>query len=96
MFVCVCAFALVCVCVCSCVCVSLFVCVVLLCVRVLLCVCMCLCVQIRRALLQLLFPEKPFHWARHVAIAVCLLFCVNLLVILVPNIRDIFGIIGTA
>jgi hypothetical protein len=55
---------------------------------------MCLCVQIRRALLQLLFPEKPFHWARHVAIAVCLLFCVNLLVILVPNIRDIFGIIG--
>ncbi|KAM4611076.1 sodium-coupled neutral amino acid transporter 5b [Polymixia lowei] len=49
---------------------------------------------IRRALLQLLFPEKPFHWVRHVAIALCLLFAVNLLVILVPNIRDIFGIIG--
>uniref|UniRef100_A0A668ABD1 Solute carrier family 38 member 5b n=1 Tax=Myripristis murdjan TaxID=586833 RepID=A0A668ABD1_9TELE len=49
---------------------------------------------IRRALLQLLFPEKPFHWIRHIAIAVCLLFAVNLLVILVPNIRDIFGIIG--
>ncbi|XP_062397333.1 sodium-coupled neutral amino acid transporter 5b isoform X2 [Sardina pilchardus] len=49
---------------------------------------------IRRALLQLLFPEKPFHWARHIGIAVCLLFVVNLLVILVPNIRDIFGIIG--
>ncbi|KAF4072282.1 hypothetical protein AMELA_G00261260 [Ameiurus melas] len=49
---------------------------------------------IRRALLQLIFPEKPFHWARHIAIAVCLLFAVNLLVIFVPNIRDIFGIIG--
>lgn len=49
---------------------------------------------IRRALLQLLFPEKPFHWLRHITIAVCLLFVVNLLVIFVPNIRDIFGIIG--
>ncbi|XP_036388818.1 sodium-coupled neutral amino acid transporter 5b isoform X2 [Megalops cyprinoides] len=49
---------------------------------------------IRRALLQLLFPEKPFHWARHAGIAVTLLFVVNLLVIFVPNIRDIFGIIG--
>ena len=52
------------------------------------------CVQIRRALLQLLFPEKPFHWARHISIAVCLLIVVNILVISVPNIRDIFGIIG--
>ncbi|XP_046895186.1 sodium-coupled neutral amino acid transporter 3-like [Hypomesus transpacificus] len=49
---------------------------------------------IRRALLQLLFPEKPFHWARHICIAICLLFIVNLLVIFVPNIRDIFGLIG--
>ncbi|KAK2841082.1 hypothetical protein Q7C36_012661 [Tachysurus vachellii] len=49
---------------------------------------------IRRALLQLIFPEKPFHWARHISIAVCLLIAVNLLVIFVPNIRDIFGIIG--
>eukprot|EP00064_Thunnus_orientalis_P013281 superscaffoldBa00002137_g13318 len=49
---------------------------------------------IRRALLQLLFPGKPFHWLRHIAIALCLLFAVNLLVILVPNIRDIFGITG--
>ncbi|KAA8591233.1 hypothetical protein FQN60_002176, partial [Etheostoma spectabile] len=47
---------------------------------------------IRRALLQLLFPGKPFHWLRHIAIALCLLSVVNLLVILVPNIRDIFGI----
>lgn len=50
--------------------------------------------QIRRALLQLIFPEKPFHWARHISIAICLLIAVNLLVIFVPNIRDIFGIIG--
>ncbi|XP_060787962.1 sodium-coupled neutral amino acid transporter 5b [Neoarius graeffei] len=49
---------------------------------------------IRRALMQLIFPEKPFHWARHISIAVCLIFAVNLLVIFVPNIRDIFGIIG--
>uniref|UniRef100_A0A8C3G811 Amino acid transporter transmembrane domain-containing protein n=1 Tax=Cyclopterus lumpus TaxID=8103 RepID=A0A8C3G811_CYCLU len=49
---------------------------------------------IRRALLQLLFPGKAFHWLRHIAIAMCLLFVVNLLVILVPNIRDIFGITG--
>ncbi|KAK5862995.1 hypothetical protein PBY51_000058 [Eleginops maclovinus] len=49
---------------------------------------------IRRALLQLLFPGRPFHWVRHIAIAFCLLCIVNLLVILVPNIRDIFGITG--
>ncbi|XP_068183828.1 sodium-coupled neutral amino acid transporter 5b [Antennarius striatus] len=49
---------------------------------------------IRRALQHLLFPGKPFHWLRHIAIALCLLFAVNLLVILVPNIRDIFGITG--
>ncbi|KAG9340316.1 hypothetical protein JZ751_021763 [Albula glossodonta] len=70
-----------------------------LCVRVAVLVAVTLTVPvvlfpIRRALLQLLFPEKPFHWARHIGIAVTLLFLVNLLVIFVPNIRDIFGIIG--
>ncbi|XP_067268750.1 sodium-coupled neutral amino acid transporter 5 [Pseudorasbora parva] len=49
---------------------------------------------IRRAVLQLLFPDKPFSWVRHISIAVCLLIAVNLLVIFVPNIRDIFGFIG--
>ncbi|KAM9828593.1 sodium-coupled neutral amino acid transporter 3-like [Syngnathus typhle] len=49
---------------------------------------------IRRALQQLLFPGKAFHWVRHIVIALCLLCIVNLLVILVPNIRDIFGITG--
>ncbi|KAK2898601.1 hypothetical protein Q8A67_010019 [Cirrhinus molitorella] len=49
---------------------------------------------IRRAVLQLLFPDKPFSWYRHISIAVCLLVFVNILVIFVPNIRDIFGFIG--
>uniref|UniRef100_A0A8C8RJI1 Solute carrier family 38 member 5 n=1 Tax=Pelusios castaneus TaxID=367368 RepID=A0A8C8RJI1_9SAUR len=49
---------------------------------------------IRRAIQQLLFHGKDFSWVRHVGIAVCLLFVVNLLVIFVPNIRDIFGVIG--
>ncbi|KAM4610236.1 sodium-coupled neutral amino acid transporter 3-like isoform 1-T2 [Polymixia lowei] len=49
---------------------------------------------IRRAVLQILFPDKPFHWARHICIAICLIFIVNLLVIFVPSIRDIFGLIG--
>lgn len=49
---------------------------------------------IRRALLQIFFPDKPFHWAIHITIAFCLIFVVNLLVIFVPSIRDIFGIIG--
>lgn len=50
--------------------------------------------QIRRAIQQLLFPKKDFSWIRHVIIAFCLLFIVNLLVIFVPNIKDIFGVIG--
>ncbi|XP_062397773.1 sodium-coupled neutral amino acid transporter 3-like [Sardina pilchardus] len=49
---------------------------------------------IRRALQQLLFPDKPFQWARHIIIALCVLVIVNILVIFVPNIRDIFGFIG--
>uniref|UniRef100_H3CC88 Solute carrier family 38 member 5b n=1 Tax=Tetraodon nigroviridis TaxID=99883 RepID=H3CC88_TETNG len=69
-----------------------------LCVRVAVLVAVTLTVPvvlfpIRRAVLQLLFPGK-FNWLRHTCIALCLLFVVNLLVILVPNIRDIFGITG--
>ncbi|XP_029011240.1 sodium-coupled neutral amino acid transporter 3-like isoform X2 [Betta splendens] len=73
--------------------------VLILCVRLAVLVAVTLTVPvvlfpIRRALTQLLFPGKPFHWLRHVIIAASLLFAVNLLVIFVPNIRDIFGIIG--
>lgn len=49
---------------------------------------------IRRAIQQLLFPKKDFSWLRHIIIAFSLLFIVNLLVIFVPNIKDIFGVIG--
>ncbi|XP_074873581.1 sodium-coupled neutral amino acid transporter 5 [Carettochelys insculpta] len=49
---------------------------------------------IRRAIQQLLFHGKDFSWGRHVGIAISLLVIVNLLVIFVPNIRDIFGVIG--
>ncbi|KAK2488753.1 hypothetical protein MC885_003409 [Smutsia gigantea] len=51
--------------------------------------------RIRRALQQLLFPSKAFSWPRHVAIALILLVLVNVLVICVPTIRDIFGVIGS-
>ncbi|XP_069560436.1 sodium-coupled neutral amino acid transporter 3-like [Brachyistius frenatus] len=73
--------------------------VLILCVRLAVLVAVTLTVPvvlfpIRRALLQILFPEKPFHWARHTIIAICLIFIVNVLVIFVPSIRDIFGIIG--
>nr|XP_046251905.1 sodium-coupled neutral amino acid transporter 3-like [Scatophagus argus]XP_046251906.1 sodium-coupled neutral amino acid transporter 3-like [Scatophagus argus]XP_046251907.1 sodium-coupled neutral amino acid transporter 3-like [Scatophagus argus]XP_046251908.1 sodium-coupled neutral amino acid transporter 3-like [Scatophagus argus] len=49
---------------------------------------------IRRAVLQILFPNKPFSWVIHIGIAFCLIFLVNVLVIFVPTIRDIFGLIG--
>ncbi|KAM3871057.1 sodium-coupled neutral amino acid transporter 3-like [Diretmus argenteus] len=49
---------------------------------------------IRRAILQILFPDKPFQWARHICFAIVLLSIANLLVIFVPSIRDIFGLIG--
>uniref|UniRef100_A0A146P5Q7 Solute carrier family 38 member 5 n=1 Tax=Fundulus heteroclitus TaxID=8078 RepID=A0A146P5Q7_FUNHE len=73
--------------------------VLILCVRLAVLVAVTLTVPvvlfpIRRALLQIFFPEKPFHWARHFVIAFCLIFVVNLLVIFVPSIKDIFGVIG--
>ncbi|XP_072305148.1 sodium-coupled neutral amino acid transporter 5b [Eucyclogobius newberryi] len=73
--------------------------VLMLCVRLAVLVAVTLTVPvvlfpIRRAVMQILFPDKPFHWARHIIIAFCLIFVVNLLVIFVPSIRDIFGIIG--
>ncbi|XP_012693935.2 sodium-coupled neutral amino acid transporter 3-like isoform X2 [Clupea harengus] len=49
---------------------------------------------VRRAIQQMLFPNKTFWWPRHIAIAACLLTVINLLVIFAPNILGIFGIIG--
>ncbi|XP_076003208.1 sodium-coupled neutral amino acid transporter 3-like [Genypterus blacodes] len=49
---------------------------------------------VRRAIQQMLFPNKTFYWPRHIAIAIVLLTFINLLVIFAPNILGIFGIIG--
>uniref|UniRef100_A0A3B5QZV5 Solute carrier family 38 member 3a n=1 Tax=Xiphophorus maculatus TaxID=8083 RepID=A0A3B5QZV5_XIPMA len=49
---------------------------------------------VRRAIQQMMFPNKTFYWPRHIAIAITLLTFINLLVIFAPNILGIFGIIG--
>ncbi|XP_032370296.1 sodium-coupled neutral amino acid transporter 3 isoform X1 [Etheostoma spectabile] len=49
---------------------------------------------VRRAIQQMMFPNKTFNWPRHIAIAAVLLTFINLLVIFAPNILGIFGIIG--
>uniref|UniRef100_H3DAV1 Solute carrier family 38 member 3a n=1 Tax=Tetraodon nigroviridis TaxID=99883 RepID=H3DAV1_TETNG len=49
---------------------------------------------VRRAIQQMVFPNKTFYWPRHIAIAFILLTFINLLVIFAPNILGIFGVIG--
>ncbi|RXN27256.1 sodium-coupled neutral amino acid transporter 2 isoform X1 [Labeo rohita] len=49
---------------------------------------------IRTSVNHLLGASKDFSWPRHIGITVALLVCVNILVIFVPTIRDIFGFIG--
>ncbi|TNN57958.1 Sodium-coupled neutral amino acid transporter 3 [Liparis tanakae] len=49
---------------------------------------------VRRAIQQMMFPNKTFNWPRHIAIAFVLLTFINLLVIFAPNILGIFGVIG--
>ncbi|XP_076870114.1 sodium-coupled neutral amino acid transporter 3 isoform X2 [Brachyhypopomus gauderio] len=49
---------------------------------------------VRRAIQQMIFPDKTFNWIRHIAIALVLLTLINMLVIFAPNILGIFGIIG--
>ncbi|KAG7280599.1 hypothetical protein CRUP_028325 [Coryphaenoides rupestris] len=67
----------------------------ILCVRVAVLTAVTLTVPIvRRAIQQMLFPTKAFHWLRHIAIAMVLLSFINVLVIFAPNILGIFGIIG--
>uniref|UniRef100_A0A8B9HPQ9 Sodium-coupled neutral amino acid symporter 2 n=1 Tax=Astyanax mexicanus TaxID=7994 RepID=A0A8B9HPQ9_ASTMX len=51
---------------------------------------------IRTSVNQLLCASKEFSWIRHTIITVILLACVNVLVIFVPTIRDIFGFIGAS
>uniref|UniRef100_A0AAY4D624 Sodium-coupled neutral amino acid symporter 2 n=1 Tax=Denticeps clupeoides TaxID=299321 RepID=A0AAY4D624_9TELE len=51
---------------------------------------------IRTSVNAVLWPNKEFNWIRHVMITVVLLVAVNILVIFVPTIRDIFGFIGAS
>ncbi|XP_060775277.1 sodium-coupled neutral amino acid transporter 3 isoform X2 [Neoarius graeffei] len=49
---------------------------------------------VRRAIQQMVFPNKAFSWLRHIIIAITLLTFINMLVIFAPNILGIFGILG--
>ncbi|MCJ8736234.1 hypothetical protein PDJAM_G00256660 [Pangasius djambal] len=51
---------------------------------------------IRTSVNHLLGASKDFSWIRHIVITVALLAGVNVLVIFVPTIRDIFGFIGAS
>uniref|UniRef100_A0AAR2JIX6 Sodium-coupled neutral amino acid symporter 2 n=1 Tax=Pygocentrus nattereri TaxID=42514 RepID=A0AAR2JIX6_PYGNA len=51
---------------------------------------------IRTSVNHLLCASKEFSWIRHTIITAVLLSCVNVLVIFVPSIRDIFGFIGAS
>ncbi|XP_045685560.1 sodium-coupled neutral amino acid transporter 4 [Phyllostomus hastatus] len=51
---------------------------------------------IRTSVTTLLFPRRPFSWIRHFLIAAVLLALNNVLVILVPTIKYIFGFIGAS
>lgn len=51
---------------------------------------------IRTSVTTLLFPKRPFSWIRHILIAAMLIALNNILVILVPTIKYIFGFIGAS
>ncbi|XP_028913714.1 sodium-coupled neutral amino acid transporter 4 isoform X2 [Ornithorhynchus anatinus] len=51
---------------------------------------------IRTSVTTLLFPKRPFSWIRHFLIAAVILALNNVLVILVPTIKYIFGFIGAS
>jgi len=48
----------------------------------------------RKALSFILFKDQSFSWRKHLGVMAILLTTINVLVILVPSIRDVFGIIG--
>ena len=48
----------------------------------------------RRAVNFVLFPGQDFSWVKHIAVMVCLIGTCVVLVISVPDIRDIFGFVG--
>lgn len=51
---------------------------------------------IRTSVITLLFPRKPFSWLKHFGIAAIIIALNNVLVILVPTIKYIFGFIGAS
>ncbi|KAF1611872.1 UNVERIFIED_CONTAM: Sodium-coupled neutral amino acid transporter 4, partial [Eudyptes pachyrhynchus] len=51
---------------------------------------------IRTSVITLLFPRKPFSWLKHFGIAAIIIALNNILVILVPTIKYIFGFIGAS
>lgn len=48
----------------------------------------------RKALSFLLFPDEQFTWPRHLGVMGFLLTLINVLVIFVPSIKEVFGFIG--
>jgi len=50
--------------------------------------------QARKALTFIIFPDKDFKWSIHLGTMTFLLTFINILVIFVPSIREVFGIIG--
>ena len=50
----------------------------------------------RRAVNFVLFPGQDFSWVKHIAVMVCLIGTCVILVISVPDIRDIFGFVGAS
>ncbi|XP_021038527.1 sodium-coupled neutral amino acid transporter 4 [Mus caroli] len=51
---------------------------------------------IRTSVITLLFPRRPFSWLKHFGIAAIIIALNNILVILVPTIKYIFGFIGAS
>ncbi|XP_048218040.1 probable sodium-coupled neutral amino acid transporter 6 [Perognathus longimembris pacificus] len=50
----------------------------------------------RKALMMLLFSNSPFSWIRHSLVTLALNIIIILLAIYVPDIRNVFGIIGAS
>ncbi|KAJ8288968.1 hypothetical protein COCON_G00016270 [Conger conger] len=49
----------------------------------------------RKAALMLIRGDRPFSWVNHVAVTIVLLAVVLLLAIYVPDIRNVFGVVGS-
>lgn len=50
--------------------------------------------QARKAVILLLFGRRPFSWLIHVVATLTILGVVLLMAIFVPDIRNVFGVVG--